>query len=110
MNEKPEKDEGTVKTTQAKPAVNPPAQPKPPAPPPEAPPAGNPAASKPPTEAAATKPAPERQTWEQWAKAKRVAAAELRTAKTLHRWPVGKQLTEAEFDAALVAARNLVFR
>jgi len=100
-----EKPEVSAKTTQARPAGAPPAQPKP-----AAPPLGKSPAGKPPTEAAATKPAPERQTWEQWAQAKRVAVAELRTAKTLHRWPVGKQLTEAEFDAALIAARNLVFR
>lgn len=105
MNEKQERDEGAAKTTQARPAGAPPAQPKP-----ASPPLGESPAGKPPTEAAATKPAPERQTWEQWAQAKRVAVAELRTAKTLHRWPVGKQLTEAEFDAALIAARNLVFR
>lgn len=110
MNEKPEKDEGTVKTTQAKPAVNPPAQPKPPAPPPEAPPAGNPAASNPPTDAEAPKAPPPRKTWEQWAKEKHARAGELLSAKTLHRWPVGKQITEADFDAALTAARNLVFR
>ena len=75
-----EKPEGTVRTTQARPAVTTP------------------------------KPAPERKPWEQWVAEKRPAAGEVLSAKTLHRWPVGKQVTEAEFDAALVAARNLVFR
>lgn len=101
-----EKPEGNVKTTQARPAGAPPAQSKPAAPPLQEPPAGG----APDAGAEAPKPAPERKPWEQWAKEKRAPAGELLSAKTLHRWPVGKQITEADFDAAITAARNLVFR
>ncbi len=111
--EKSEKPEGAAKTTQTKPAAPTPAPRKPGAPPLDDPQDGGhpPAGETPkPGPEEEPKPGPARKPWEQWAKEKRAAAAELRTAKTLHRWPVGRELTEAEFDAALVAARNLVFR
>jgi len=43
-------------------------------------------------------------------KAKTVSAAEMRQAQILHGWPDGKPLTETQFDAAIDAARKLVFR
>src|SRR5512143_388254 len=51
-----------------------------------------------------------RQPFELWAAAKKTPDGELRTAKVLKRWPAGRILTESEFDAAIVAGRNLVFR
>jgi hypothetical protein len=51
-----------------------------------------------------------RQPFELWARAKKTTPADLRTAKILNRWPEGRIVTEAEFDAAIVAGRNLVFR
>lgn len=62
-----------------------------------------------------TTPAPEtdargRMTFECWGSRKSAAAATLRQAQILHGWPDGKLLTEAQFDAAIGAASNLVFR
>lgn len=51
-----------------------------------------------------------RWTIEVWAQRKRTPAADLRTAKILRRWPEGRVVTEAEFDAAISDGRNLVFR
>ena len=48
--------------------------------------------------------------WEQWGASKQVPTATLRDARILHGWAEGRVLTEAQFDAAVTAARNLVFR
>lgn len=36
--------------------------------------------------------------------------AHFQGARMLHSWPVGKELTEAEFDAAVKAAQDHVYR
>jgi hypothetical protein len=51
-----------------------------------------------------------RWTIEVWAKRKRTPPADLRTAKIIRHWPVGRVVTEAEFDAGISDGRNLVFR
>ena len=54
--------------------------------------------------------APARRPWEEWARQKGTGAAVLRSAAILRHWAIGKAVTEAEFDAAVEAARNLTFR
>jgi hypothetical protein len=49
-------------------------------------------------------------TAEEWAKEKRVARFDKAITWAKHRWPVGKELTEEAFDAAIKAAKAEVIR
>lgn len=49
-------------------------------------------------------------TAEQWAKEKKVSRFERAITWAKHRWPVGKELTEEAFDAAIKAAKAEVIR
>lgn len=49
-------------------------------------------------------------TAEQWASEKKVSRFERAITWAKHRWPVGKELTEQAFDAALLAAKAEVIR
>ena len=48
--------------------------------------------------------APERKPWETWATAKKLAAWQLAAARYHARWPVGQEVSEAVFDAAVKTA------
>ncbi len=97
-------------TTEVTPEANPEPTPEPPAeqsPSAEATP--EPPASAEPT-AATPEVKPDRLPFEQWARQKRPDPGDLMRAKVLRRWATGRYVTEAEFDAAITDARNLVFR
>lgn len=47
---------------------------------------------------------------EDWAKEKATPSPLFAFAKQLHRWPVGRPLTEAEYDAALARVSSIRFR
>jgi hypothetical protein len=47
---------------------------------------------------------------EDWAKEKATPDRQFTLAKRIGNWPVGRLLTEAEYDAALSRASNIRFR
>ncbi len=49
-------------------------------------------------------------TAEEWAKEKRITRFDKAITWAKHRWPVGKELTEEAFDAAIKAAKAEVIR
>ena len=51
-----------------------------------------------------------RKTVEQWQAEKIIVPWLFAFASTQNRWPVGRELTEAEFDAAIKAAFDVAFR
>jgi len=48
----------------------------------------------------------ERRDVEAWASAKKTPTIWFRAAAVMHHWPLGEQLTEAEFDRAIDAAKH----
>lgn len=52
----------------------------------------------------------ERRTAEAWAAAKRTARHWFEGARVGNAWPVGKELSELEFDAAIAAVQSMEVR
>lgn len=48
--------------------------------------------------------------FEDWARAKKTAAWEVAAAKAMHRWPVGKEMSEADYDKAIKDATTHTIR
>ena len=61
------------------------------------------------SEPAQIAPAP-RKSWEQWAREKQTPRMERRCTAIMHRWPIGREMTEQDFDAAVHAAANVAIR
>ena len=55
-------------------------------------------------------PAVARKPIEEWQRQKVIVPWLFAFASTQHHWPVGRELTEAEFDAAIKAAFDVAFR
>lgn len=60
-----------------------------------------------PTKSAA---APVKKTVEAWAAAAKLPPWQFAAAKTMCHWPIGKELTEEEFNQAVAAARSIEIR
>jgi hypothetical protein len=56
-----------------------------------------------------TAPAP-RLPFEQWAAKKKTVAWLLAAAKALESWPIGREITEAQFDDAVLRAGSLAVK
>jgi hypothetical protein len=52
----------------------------------------------------------ESQTAEHWAKTKATPVWLFRAAKAREHWPIGAELTEAQYDAALAGVLNITVR
>lgn len=60
--------------------------------------------------AALAKPAAALRPFEEWAAVKKSAKWEVAAAKAMHRWPLGKEMSEADYDKAIVAATTHTIR
>ena len=51
-----------------------------------------------------------RKPFEQWAREKRTPLIDVRRTALMHRWPIGREVTEARFDASIEAAATAPIR
>jgi hypothetical protein len=53
---------------------------------------------------------PPRKPWEEWVSAKHTSPMDWQRTAIMHRWPIGREMTEHDFDAAIYAAAHVAIR